>query len=114
MNGNSDDIDYIGNFVYTNRALSYILTTEGKIVYNAGTYAYQYFLKDHLGNVRAVIDQNQSLVQATDYYPFGMQISLKGDGTQKYLYNGKEIQEDVDWYDYGARITTRRLEGGML
>jgi RHS repeat-associated protein len=31
-------------------------------------------------------------------------IDNRGDATQDYLYNGKELQEELDWYDYGARM----------
>ena len=50
------------------------------------------------------------VVQRDDYYPFGLQhdggfnrvTSLKN----KFLYNGKELQDDLDlgWYDYGVRM----------
>ena len=52
-----------------------------------------------------------SVVQADDYYPFGMTMAgleyRRGDiQDNDYLYNGKELQEDHDlsWYDYGARM----------
>ncbi len=45
--------DYITKFVYENNQLQFILTSEGRIMMqNNGTYEYQYFLKDHLGNTR--------------------------------------------------------------
>lgn len=55
------------------------------------------------------------VIQTTDYYPFGMILSQSNsvaDGVlaNKYLYNGKELQDDVldgnslGWYDYGARF----------
>jgi RHS repeat-associated protein len=67
-------------------------------------------LKDHLGNVCAVIkkggDGLAELVQQRHYYPGGMEISTTtlGASTNKYLYNGKEHENDfnLDWYDYGA------------
>jgi RHS repeat-associated protein len=78
----------------------------------SGSYEYQYYLKDHLGNTRAVVKGTQAapvLMQEFHYYPFGMQM----DGTwatptgldQKYKYNGKELVDDLglNWYDYGAR-----------
>jgi len=71
-----------------------------------------------MGNVRAVFAVTQQgtaqLRQKTDYYPFGMVMNQSphtGNGPEnKFLYNGKEIQDDVianiklDWYDYGARM----------
>lgn len=46
--------DYVGAFVYKNEALQFVHHDEGRIIPNpAGSgWAYQYFLKDHLGNVR--------------------------------------------------------------
>ncbi len=101
----NDVTEYIGNFVYENGSLKYILTSEGKINHNAGVFAYEYFLKDHLGNTRVTYKQNGEVVQTADYYPFGMRhepMALE-DASQKYLYNGKELQKELDWYDYGFR-----------
>src|SRR6185312_16542614 len=59
---------YIGDFVYLNDTLQYVLHEEGriryakKINYSTGVpyyaFAYEYFLKDHLGNVRTVVTEN--------------------------------------------------------
>ncbi len=82
---------------------------------NGGTYSYEYHLKDHLGNTRVAysdannngfIDEDE-ILQVTDYYPFGMRHEIEGypnHANQKYLYNGKELQEETGWYDYGARM----------
>ncbi|MEA3505472.1 MAG: RHS repeat-associated core domain-containing protein [Bacteroidota bacterium] len=107
-----DKTDYILNFIYKNNKLSYVITQEGKITFNQeGEPLYQYFLKDHLGNTRAVIDQEGHLAQTSSYYPFGMQTeALCYTSTthqqNNYLYNGKELQDDfgLGWYDYGARF----------
>ena len=66
---------------------------------------FNYYLKDHLGNIRKVINATTSTVtQSTDYYPFGLAISTTGSSKNKYLYNGKEIQAGSGFYDYGTRM----------
>jgi RHS repeat-associated protein len=51
------------------------------------------------------------VVQANDYYPFGLTMTpsdfqREGEEVNKFLYNGKELQTDLDldWYDYGFRF----------
>jgi hypothetical protein len=77
---NDKSFDYVGNFVYDlNGSLKYILFDEGRInVQTDGSYQYEYFLKDHLGNTRAtftVINNAAVEQQENAYYPFGMSIS---------------------------------------
>ena len=73
-------------------------------------FEYQYFIKDHLGNTRVVLSQTNEILQQNSYYPFGMLMAglpqKEEANTNKYLYNGKELQDDfgLDWYDYGARF----------
>ena len=88
-----------------------VQTGEGRAV-NNGNWSYEYDLKDHLGNTRVSfgIDTTRAVpLQYKDYYPFGTEmmnnIASNADAT-KYLYNGKELQDEggLDWYDYGARF----------
>jgi len=51
------------------------------------------------------------ILQVTDYYPFGMAMAENGyeniiEQENKFKYNGKELQDDLDLnlYDYGARF----------
>ncbi len=51
------------------------------------------------------------LVQANDYYPFGLTMKPSdylrtGEKKNDYLYNGKELQDELNlgWMDYGARM----------
>ena len=51
------------------------------------------------------------VIQSDDYYPFGLTIAGTeyqriGVKENRYLYNDKELQSDLDlnWYDYGARM----------
>lgn len=68
---------------------------------------YYHYVKDHLGNVCAVVESaKDSLVQGTIYYPSGVPMSQSfGRDVQPYLYNGKEFVEAHGWntYDYGFR-----------
>ena len=79
----------------------------GKIERITGTtYEYQYYIKDHLGNVRVVFKSGPTLISEHHYYPFGLnqEGSFYTSGTtQKYKYNGKELVGSLGWYDYGAR-----------
>ena len=74
--------------------------------------AYCYYAKDHLGNVRHVDKstpgRDNSIVQITNYYPFGGVIdegSRRGVEVQNKLYNGKEYDSmhGLNLYDYSAR-----------
>jgi RHS repeat-associated protein len=67
---------------------------------------YHYYLKDHEGNNRVVIDQNGTVEQVNHYYPFGTLFSESTNTTtQRYKYNSKELDTDygLNLYDYGAR-----------
>ena len=111
--------DYIGNFIYEQGVLKYILTSNGRIVVEGSNYNYQYHIKDHLGNTRVTFDATGEVLQEDSYYPFGMAMnglnyykpSLDPDNKNKYLYNGKELQDDLglDWIDYGFRMYDPQL-----
>jgi len=63
-------------------------------------FVYEYHLKDHLGNTRVAFEATSAnslkVVQKADYYPFGLQMKGKYmNNGNKYLYNGKELQDDV-------------------
>jgi RHS repeat-associated protein len=94
-----------------------LVTPFGRAVKNGSSGIYEYNLTDHLGNVRAVIRKGSNnlaeLIQQKHYYPFGMEMSniSLGTGTNKYLYNGKELENDygIYLYDYGARFYDPQL-----
>jgi len=73
---------------------------------------YEYFAKDHLGNVQVVFRNDNGMpqvIQKNDYYPFGLLMQERTNiapNKNRYLYNGKEYisEGDLNWYDYGARI----------
>jgi RHS repeat-associated protein len=101
--------DYISGIQYDAGALSFIQTEEGKALPNgSAAYNYEYYLGDNLGNTRVTFDTGTGSAasrQSDDYYPFGMEISRSLNGTKnEYLYNKKELQEELTEYDYGARF----------
>jgi RHS repeat-associated protein len=56
-----------------------------------------------------VTQNNSPVVQQEDFYPFGLTFNSytrENAVPQNYLYNGKELQKDLDlnWEDYGARM----------
>ena len=99
--------DYCNNVIYENGVLSMILTEEGYVTLSGDTPIYHYYLKDHQGNNRIVMNQNGTTVeQVNHYYPFGG-LFEEGLATsdQNYKYNSKELDRmhGLDWYDYGTR-----------
>lgn len=71
--------NYVGGFVYENNVLQLIAQEEGRIRYSTATssFVYDYFLKDHLGNVRMVLTEEQQ----SNQYPT---LSYEGtSGTQQ-------------------------------
>ncbi|MCS3557660.1 MULTISPECIES: RHS repeat domain-containing protein [unclassified Sphingobacterium] len=128
VNGIDIEQDYIGSIEYSKvgtaaTKIERIATEEGFLLNSEGSYSYHYNLTDHLGNVRAVIKREgsstvPSVVQKQDYYPFGKTRSIATSVNNKYLYNGKEMQSDLNLgthslggsyvlegqLDYGARF----------
>jgi RHS repeat-associated protein len=56
--------DYAGGFVYTNNALSFFSSPEGRVVKNGSSYEYQYAITDHLGNTRVVFTSAAQTTQS--------------------------------------------------
>jgi RHS repeat-associated protein len=115
--------DYLGSIELSNGTIEAIHHSEGRAVWQSASssFRYEYNVKDHLGNVRAVVSDlnnngvldiaNNEIINQTDYYPFGMMMNnpaLSNNTTTpdtKYQYNGKEFNADLglNLLDYGAR-----------
>jgi len=103
--------------IFENNILQHVATEEGRVRLASNQWRYDYFLKDHLGNVRVMLADNGDPLEETHYYPFGL--TQRGISTQqsnaslqnKHLYNGKEQQQDLglDSYDYGARMYNAQI-----
>lgn len=104
----STTTDYVDGIQYTNGTIEFIQTEEGLARNNSGSYSYEYNLSDHLGNVRYTFNKHPSTgalqqLQADNYYAFGLR-KVVSAGNNKFLYNSKELQEELEQYDYGARF----------
>ena len=105
LEGDSVTTDYCGNVVYENGVPQILLTEAGYVSLTDGKY--HYYLKDHQGNNRVVVDEEGTVEEVNDYYAFGGLMSTSSrQSVQPYKYNGKELDRKggLDWYDYGARM----------
>ena len=102
IGGTTTTTDYCGNVIYENGVQKLLLTEEGYVTLDDNKY--HYYLKDHQGNNRVVINQSGSVEETNHYYPFGG-VFAGSNSVQPYKYNGKELdaKKGLNWYDYGAR-----------
>ena len=98
--------EFCGSLTYHSGTISYMSVDGGYVTFNSGTPTYHFYIHDHLGNNRVVVNESGTVEQVNHYYPYG---GLMGESTggdiQKYKYNGKCLERNhgLDWYDYGAR-----------
>ena len=91
--------------------LESVATVGGRIVKNGNNLQPRYFITDHLGSTRVVLDNFGDVLERYDYYPYGkiVPVSVASSGNTDYLYTGKESQQSlfgINWYDSGARFQT--------
>ncbi len=72
------------------------------------SYARYYYLKDHLGDISMIVNQNGGVDSYNNYYPFGEQMAgsgmnQAGSADGRYKYNGKELDVETSCYAYGDR-----------
>ena len=73
------------------------------------TQEINYFHTDHLGSVRAITNQEGSVIEQNAYYPFGSRHTFGNtyaQTTNRFKFNGKEEQTsgNLGLLDYGARM----------
>ena len=71
----------------------------------------RYYLKDHLGSIRAVIDEGGSLVSAQDYDAWGYQLQDRSYNSEEsiYKFTSKERDEENKYDYFGARYYDSRI-----
>ena len=118
LESNGTGLYYIGSFVYQalgSNTFKFESAGFSKGRFRRSTSAYfrdqyvpEYYITDHLGSRRAMIDHTGELMVLKEYYPFGKtwerpHAQVTSD---PYGYNGKEEQSvgDAGLLDYGARF----------
>ncbi|WP_176954519.1 DUF6443 domain-containing protein [Niabella drilacis] len=103
---------YLGGMIFENDVLQHVAMEEGRFRPNGSVFTADYFLKDHLGNVRAMINENGTLLEETHYYPFGL--TMRGISTQNATpslhnkdktFQGQKFDDDlgVNYYSFKYR-----------
>ena len=117
IDNNGNGLYYIGPAVYRKSAgsmtLESIAIPGGRLVNVGDGLKPLFYLTDHLGSTRVIVDgENGEVLRRYNYYPFGSQwaeaASEPSDSLyhNRYLFNGKESQSfaDFNYLDYGARM----------
>ena len=107
---------YMDNIVYDGWNLTKVLTDDGILIRTNSVsettpvFCRNYYIRDHLGNVRVVFDEDGKVRQVNNYYPFGMEYGEEAEDQtevtyQDYLFGGKEFDRkfELNMYNFGAR-----------
>ncbi|NJO92568.1 MAG: hypothetical protein HC831_29075, partial [Chloroflexia bacterium] len=109
-----------GPFVYENGNLIYIMEENGRLTPNGGDFEYEYFIQDHLGNVRASYKNDNGealLMQENSFYPFGLPLegltyyNPSQSDINKFKFQGQEEQDahELGWYHFKWRMHSPEL-----
>ena len=68
----------------------------------------RYYTRDHLGSTRLITSASGSVLERSDYYPFGLRMEggMEASGN-RWRFGGKEEQKvgiSLDWLNFGARM----------
>ena len=79
---------------------------------NSVPQSWNYYITDHLGSTRMVVDSQNNIKETINYYPFGSEMTMtppaqltSNPNWQPYRFTGKELvrQNGLNMYDFGAR-----------
>ena len=79
--------DYSGEFLYEGGVLKRILFDGGYVMNCESGPVYMFFLKDHLGSVRAVVSETGVVQQINHYFPYGDLIPTVARSIQALYYS---------------------------
>ncbi len=95
INDNVTSSVYCGNAIYENGSLMMLLNESG--YYSFQDNKFHFYIKDHQGNVRVVVDETGKVDEVNDYYPFGGLMSNACNNVQPYKLMVKSWIGKVDW-----------------
>jgi RHS repeat-associated protein len=112
--------DYLRGKEYKSDIPESVHHADGRAIKTGSSWLYEYWIKDHLGNVRVtfsdingdgILTPFGDIKSRNDYYSFGMEWNNRWElsdtisPVNKYRYNGKEFVEEMGWknLDYGLR-----------
>lgn len=82
-------------------------------VYNRASATSNYEIKDHLGNVRAVVQKvgSSPVIQSfADYYPFGEQLPMRNSlSNYRYAFQGQELDGETNMEAFQLRLWDGRI-----
>ena len=80
---------------------------------NGAPTSWNYYVTDHLGSTRMVVDSKNNIKETINYYPFGSEMKMETpaqmqqteNANHPFRFTGKELdkQNGLNWYDFGAR-----------
>ena len=104
-------IDYWDDVVCENGEMKKYLFDGGYADITGDSLRFHYYIKDHLGSIRIVQNEQGKVEQINNYYPYGNTFgeynsSDIASNLQPYKFNGKEHDavHGLDLLDYGARM----------
>jgi RHS repeat-associated protein len=88
----------------------------GQILRNGTTLTRYYYLKDHLGSIKMMVDASGNVQSYNDYYPYGMTMpgrsGVNGADT-RFRFTGKERDVESGFDYFGARYYDSRIARWM-
>ena len=81
---------------------------------NGAPTSWNYYVTDHLGSTRMVVDSKNNIKETINYYPFGSEMRIQDPAQMQqtdnnwhpFRFTGKELdkQNGLNMYDFGARL----------
>jgi len=100
----------------TTTAPTYTMDNLGQILRNGTTLTRYYYLKDHLGSIKMMVDASGNVQSYNDYYPYGMTMpgrsGVNGADT-RFRFTGKERDVESGFDYFGARYYDSRIARWM-